>query len=591
MAVIVNPNDPNNPNNTQQNGSSGSPSGQPLQTVGTASPSGQPPAGSPTAAIQANNLAQRQGSGRFTNLSKYIQANQGAGARIAGQIGQNINQGLEKEQNKAQDYYSKLGQSVAQANQTTQQGQGFQQQLKDIGTQIGGAQTAGFEARPQQSLDQIQQFTQNPNFQQFQDIQAGRGINENLLNLQQQKALEQAGQTAGQAQQAKEQLGTEAGRFQLLQNQFGGANRPGYTVGQQRLDQALLGGNLGGVQSDVSGRLRAAQGLAKQAGAQGQEVNRLTQAEKDLMSGINTQAGSNEQSYLDLLKSYIPGVNEQRAAEVADLQAGISSFNNPYQNAGEGQRQTGFTTDQTSRLGLGGANTGVYNVFKGSQGVGGVNDINQIAQIGAEARNAQDIANQEDLNRYKALQSIIGKDAADRLTGGTNQIGEDVIGKSYAAKTGEEGLKERLAAAQNQFEQTSKTPITYKYQPNEVSASIGTPEEMIARGRGAVGYKYDPKYNPKNETVYLTPAQQASGNYGNQSYYQAIVDRFKNFINQQNYNQTLGGQRQTFLDAEAAAAQAKKGITPKIPGAPITGTDPALDYLNNIVGKMPIKGS
>ena len=90
---------------------------------------------------------------------------------------------------------------------------------------------------------------------------------------------------------------------------------------------------------------------------------------------------------------------------------------------------------------------------------------NVIASKGMEATKAQDVANQEDLARYNALRSIIGKNAADRLTGGTGKVGEDVIGKAYTAKTGDEGLKERLAAAQQQFEKESAKNLSYKYNP------------------------------------------------------------------------------------------------------------------------------
>jgi hypothetical protein len=100
----------------------------PLQTVGTAAPGGM-----------AAPDKRPQGSGRFTNLQKYIQANQGAGQRIAGQVGKGVKQEIGKEEREAGEYYKNLGSAISGARKVTEEGAKYQQTLKDIGENIKGA--------------------------------------------------------------------------------------------------------------------------------------------------------------------------------------------------------------------------------------------------------------------------------------------------------------------------------------------------------------------------------------------------------------------------------------------------------------------
>ena len=132
MAVIFNQNDPNNLSNQSAPAPSApqapptSSTGAPLQTIGTAAPvAGNAPRTPP------------QGSGRFTNLQKYLQANQKGGQQIAGQIGSNLDKQNTQQSEKAKNYYNQLGQTIDQSNQTAQAGQAYNKQLQGIGTQVG----------------------------------------------------------------------------------------------------------------------------------------------------------------------------------------------------------------------------------------------------------------------------------------------------------------------------------------------------------------------------------------------------------------------------------------------------------------------
>lgn len=299
MATIYDPQDEKKDTQGTQGQTQG------LQTIGTASPQG------------TNTTTQRpQGSGRFTNLQKYLQANQGAGQRIAGQVGDRLGSGLQKQQEQAQSYNQKLGQAVSQAQQGAQQGAGYLEQLRTMGTQLQQPEGATATQAASQALG-AQQFAQSPQFSQYQAFQQGRGVDEALLAQRQQAAQQGAQALLTGAQQAQQQLGSEGGRFNLLRQTFGGAARPDYTTGQQRLDQLFLtgGGGLGQVQQDVSGRVKAAQDLARQAGLARQDVSGLTTQEQQLMGDIQQQAMSNVGSYENLLRQQM----EERKAEAATL--------------------------------------------------------------------------------------------------------------------------------------------------------------------------------------------------------------------------------------------------------------------------------
>ena len=618
MAVIV------NPNQDQETRQETGPDGQPLQTIGTAAPSGQGPAGTPMARSQANSLAQQQrtGSGRFTNLQKYLQANKDSGQRIAQTIGQNINQNLQKQQDKAQDYYSKLGQTTEQARQVAEQGKGFQQQLQGIGGQIQQAtltpeqlvdkQLAQQRLNERQQLDMstIEQFTQSPDFQTFQDIQAGRGIDESLLSLQQQRAYQQALEAQQSAQQSQQQLGSETGRFDLLRQTFGNSARPGYTQGQQRLDQVLLGqgGGLRDVQGAVSTQAKMAQEQARLAGAQAGEVSRLAAQEQGVIGDIQSQASKNEQAYLDMLQSYMNPLNQARQTEFEDLSRALNTYVPNYIEPNKKEKikggyvqkewQPGFTEEQMNRLGLTDPNQGIYNVFRAKEFIDASKQYNDentanksalaniIARKGEEATSAEHVAEAQDLARYKALRSMMGGVGEDRLT----KTRAETIGDAWASRANTEkegGLKGRLDRAQEAFDKLDQ--FTYK----GGSGTFGSQsiKELIEGGRVKPTDVFDERgFSIQPGARY---ADGTAGFYRDQQnlLYKALPKALEKFFQDQNYNRTLGGRRETWLDTKRSADILEKGLTPKIDPTPITQYDPSLGKTpvdNTVRGDLPV---
>lgn len=599
----------------------------PVQTIGTAG-------SSPSGAVAAPEKRQ-QGSGRFTNLQKYVKANQGAGQRIAGEVGQKVGGQLDKQQQKASSYYSKLGDAIGGAQQTAADAAGYTQQLRDIGTGIEqsaykapevaeGAEPPAAPYQPvraEAGLAGIEAFTADEDkFKRFQDIQSGRAINEDLLGMRQKQAATGAQDYLGQTQKAKEALGTEGGRFDLLRQTFGGASRPGYTTGQQRLDQLFLTrGGLGGLKQDVSGRAKAAAELAKQSGKALGTVQNLAQQERGYMGDIGTQALANEQKYMDMLRSYIDPTNVGRQAEYEGLDEAFRS----YLPQAPGTVQTaeyrpGFSAEEQARLGLS-ANQGVYDVFNN------LSDVGQIATRGRDAFSAQDVAQQADVNRYQALAKMLGMDpSAQAITQATD------IDPAWSAIEGEAGLAARLGEAEKQFQnilgnttleggaskwdqiqRDEHRNLYADFDPREYESGVVTSmgqigaKELLNQGLDA---NIDRSYTGGNSFGnYWAPisagnAQHSAGSSGSiqsvaqgqqsmnqyinnilgpppESYRhpreherynlkrsqlintvtgkargldttadQQIYDRFKNFLDAQNYNQTIGGRRTTFLD-------------------------------------------
>lgn len=212
MAVVLK----NNEDDKEKEGQEGA---QPQQTNTGASGSITASA-SPVAPATPDQA--KKGSGQFTNLKNYIQANRNfnaAGGGLAGKVAGNI-----------------------------------ETQGRDVEAQIGGAKEA-FTQQKTQALEPIRQGAQltqqavaNPmqfaqNQQNVQAVQAARDAEykgprslADLQGRQSQAALQ--GQT--QDFTTKVQQGqTEQGRFNLLRNMFA---RPSYSTGQQNLDNLLIQG-------------------------------------------------------------------------------------------------------------------------------------------------------------------------------------------------------------------------------------------------------------------------------------------------------------------------------------------------------------
>lgn len=261
----------------------------------------------------------QEGSGRVTNVRRYLEANQPfreSTGGLAGAISEKASQ---------QTQQAQTGLSKAQ-EQFGQQASGIEQQL---GEQAGQTIQTAFKdpSKILQQQDQLQQF------QQLRD----QGFQQQIGQLQ--PSLSPYEQQAQQLQQQAQSAGTEAGRFQLLRDAFGS---PSYTKGQQRLDQLFLQAQPGqarGLQSQLGDLATQAQsGLtaaqeqmaAKQAalqelsGQRAQEIQNLLQY--GTTEGLETELGQRGLSDIEQdIEARLGTTQEQAAGELASLRSRLES--------------------------------------------------------------------------------------------------------------------------------------------------------------------------------------------------------------------------------------------------------------------------
>jgi hypothetical protein len=219
---------------------------------------------------------QKQGSGQFTDIRKYISANKPQAGRLA----QAATGSLQK----------KAGQI----------GQGIQQKQSAFQHQLGQQQRGLEQAKKftKQSLELANKGQEVDNIERFKQLATGAqkfgDVGELNLAQQQQKARALSN-IAGQAERA-------TGASRMLQEAFGGRQ---YTGGQRALDALILGGDKGARESVVTG----AQGIS--GGIQDQ----LRQARMSALAGA-TEQGEQDIAFREQLGRQLSGARESASADI-----------------------------------------------------------------------------------------------------------------------------------------------------------------------------------------------------------------------------------------------------------------------------------
>lgn len=208
------------------------------------------------AAGQSTDRRGTQAGNRLRNLQKYVQAGQKSGMAQKIQSGmEDIRSGVETG---IQESQQQLGQAAEAERGRITKGEELIKASQEGGTGLfEQGRTAGFTQDISPQTQQIQtpelgtgtdgiapqpEAVPAPDFSQYGATAAERlgefqkykaGEREQLEIQNQQKLQQDIGELQKRADLAK----SEKGRFQLLREQFG---RPGYTTGQQRLDQLIL---------------------------------------------------------------------------------------------------------------------------------------------------------------------------------------------------------------------------------------------------------------------------------------------------------------------------------------------------------------
>lgn len=301
----------------------------------------------------------KSGSGRFTNLQKYINANQGAGEQMASRLSNATNRDIEAFNADYSDKTTRLNQGIDEAkNLFENQGGAFKNQLNQFNTGLNTFGGFGNRQEFDTTGQNIRSFVQQPQFADFQKLQSSQGLDENpLLDIQSQAKL--SGQNVlGNIQNKVNQIQTEQGRYDLLQQslpQYG--DKVG--SGGNRLNQLFFQTNPNAV-SQLQGSF---QNQANQIKSQNENINQIggnlnniIAQEAALANDLNLGARSAQDTFYNQL-------NKQ--SNFDDVNAARQDLYNDYAN----QIRTGkFSADLTDMLGLG--NLGTYNPTRNIESTG-----------------------------------------------------------------------------------------------------------------------------------------------------------------------------------------------------------------------------
>jgi hypothetical protein len=468
----------------------------------------------------------RQGSGRFTNMNKYVQANQQGSANLASRIGSGIQSQLS---NTEADVGKKIG------NVTNEVGIGQnkvstastkEQDLKSIGEQFKAGANFNILSPDKGLFSQGQQklksFSQAPDYKDFKTFQSGEAINEKMLNDLQQQAAQGSTYYQDLFKQRQAQVGNTQGREQALQEFIGGANqaiRPAYSSGQRKLDQLVLGQNRGNLQNLIN-TVGANQANVNQTLANvdksGQSVSDLAKAETDLINLIQGTAGSTTKSFQDAFnQEKLDQVNAARKQSYDDATSQLYS--------GE------FKASDYDKLGLNalGENTATFNLIDELKSG---NRANEFINKRADVLDTKQLGRAEDVESDALLADILGAGATRKLTQvgdlNTDYLVNQADGKSALAQAIQNRQQQELADAQN-------TGLSYEGKDSywdwgskkeKRQTSHGTVAELLGGGFSSYGDRGDVRQGAAQDVArYFSPLQMSGGG--------PIADAANNLVN------------------------------------------------------------
>jgi hypothetical protein len=400
---------------------------------------------------------QASGSGRFNNLNKYISQNQSAGQNIGARINKGFGEQTTAQNKNISDTNSQIAQGFSSARSNLGQGEGFNTQLQNIGQGLGSFKSMEDRADFDTAAGQASAFTQDPNFNQFQNIQSGQAIDNQQLNTQQAQAL-QSGQNLNAFTQDKmNKINSEQGRYDLMKNAIG-RNRGNYSSGNARFDQLFFENApnvVGGLANTFNQANLTSQNTLGNINKQGTDLGDILNKETDLMSRLNTQTKSNQDIFNEKLGSQgnIDYINELRNAKYNEYLNQLNNGNISEEVAGDlglnplntydptkANQVTGFGSVASQKMSADQARnmtpeqrasvlpdstlTDTPATFqeRSLRTYNALNDKDTNKNYltkGRSASSMQDITSQADYDAYKALQSMSGIDSG-KLAGASN---------------------------------------------------------------------------------------------------------------------------------------------------------------------------
>jgi hypothetical protein len=346
----------------------------------------------------------KKGSGLFTNVNKFVDANKPAVGKLAGKLESDI---------------TKTADKVKTGLQTTQQQ--FQSNIQPEKSRLEQG-----DAFINQSLQQAQQGQRldQDNLNKFQQYRTGEGTQFNTS--------ENLGDLANQANQA-EQLGvmttSESGRKQLLSKFL---NQPTYTAGQKRLDQMLLQSTPNVVRDlsksaiNATGQLN--ESIAGELANQNTNIQDINAKRNALQQLAQSQVQSNQSSFENELQGNLQSRQEAIDNALASGQTNLAQAlkNTNYQEASKIIKElTGQDVDVSQFKGRDDFTQGLLsywkNQFLGSQSGDIEEIINQQnksisgALSGGERLTLETAVTPEERARYQALADLSNMGMSERM--------------------------------------------------------------------------------------------------------------------------------------------------------------------------------
>lgn len=468
----------------------------------------------------------QQGSGQFTNLNKYLEANKGAGQ----QIGANIQQGIQKDiggqQKKAETQAEAFKSGVTAAQGNVNQGVGYLNQLggstsgfapgavPQAGANVSGQQAPAapvpnvpgsptvpalpswLQGAPQQkmSYDEMMALANDQSkLGQLTGLRTGATQQADIAGLQtqQQSAADAAAAANQRLADRQSQLGNAQNRYGLL-NEFVG-QKGTYGAGNQLLDQSFLQRD----KSNVLGSLMKNLNQQKDTTFKGLTSNVNDLSNKALETGnigqqlaaaLDKQTKGNASGLISDISGQVGNVNAQRAAEQQRYKDFVDQL--------MGKKTGNFDPNLFNEFGLI-ENQQTFNVMDPSKNMNLTPE--QLIKLSAQRANTYgDIATQKDVDIYGALSKLAGIDPSALTKAGN-------LEKAAGVSTGENSLANQLARASQQFYDQSKDKVLTghgqeDYYNNNLLGNWGGSSTAYATSDANLNDLLKNEYNLNNQT-------------------------------------------------------------------------------------------
>lgn len=373
----------------------------PMATTGAMTP-GNVPTQSRVASYSTGQ-SQTPGSGRFTNLQSYINANKPAGEQLGQKIAGKLGSSLETTEKQTSKQASDISSNIQAEKARIGEAAGFAKQIEEDPTKITNPQPTQIEG-VQSETPSIAQPVGPSAYDRFKPLYAGTS-SADQLKAQAGTAEANAINQYGTVGKNIANLGNEQGRFDLLKQSI---KQPNYSAGQQNLDQLFLQTAnpqaLAQQQQNLQSRLGQSQTAAQNAyqGTAGINANFIGD------NSLGAQATGAKTQLTNALTGATDKFNAEQVAEVASLNA----RNVDTQNALDTLFKQGYGTlsdaqkliiDPMLQSGNLTAGTSTYNVLSDPNAY-----QNYMTGYNAPTASTSDVINQQDLARIQSLQQLSG---------------------------------------------------------------------------------------------------------------------------------------------------------------------------------------